>query len=73
MTISFVLCGLALAQHNSDNKNKDGSVDLYFGHKAAKGKEKNWISTNKGEGIQLFPDIRPCGKIFGSNLGVAEH
>jgi hypothetical protein len=30
-------------------KNKDGSVDLYFGPKAPKGHESNSIKTNKGE------------------------
>ena len=30
--------------------NADGSVDIYFGPKAPKGKEKNWIPTNPGEG-----------------------
>jgi hypothetical protein len=33
---------------NSNDKliyNKDGSVDLYFGPKAPKGKEANWIQT----------------------------
>jgi len=28
-------------------KNKDGSVDIYFGPKAPKGHEANWIPTNK--------------------------
>ena len=31
-------------------KNKDGSVDIYFGPTPPKGKEKNWIPTNPGEG-----------------------
>nr|WP_319396883.1 DUF1254 domain-containing protein [uncultured Desulfobacter sp.] len=31
-------------------KNKDGSVDLYFGPEAPKGKEKNWIPTVPGRG-----------------------
>jgi len=32
------------------DKNRDGSVDIYFGPEAPKGKEKNWIPTNPGEG-----------------------
>ena len=32
------------------DKNEDGSVDIYFGPKAPKGKEKNWIPTNPSEG-----------------------
>jgi hypothetical protein len=31
-------------------KNADGSVDLYFGPEAPKGKEKNWIPTVAGRG-----------------------
>jgi hypothetical protein len=31
-------------------KNDDGSVDLYFGPEAPKGKEKNWIPTAPGRG-----------------------
>jgi hypothetical protein len=30
-------------------KNADGSVDLYFGPKAPKGKEKNWVQTLSGK------------------------
>lgn len=30
--------------------NSDGSVDLYFGPTAPKGKEKNWIKTIPGRG-----------------------
>ena len=30
-------------------KNSDGSVDIYFGPKAPKGKEGNWIPTQKGQ------------------------
>jgi len=30
--------------------NKDGSVDIYFGPKAPKGKESNWIQTVPGKG-----------------------
>lgn len=31
-------------------KNDDGSVDIYFGPTAPKGKDQNWIPTNPGEG-----------------------
>lgn len=31
-------------------KNSDGSVDVYFGPKAPKGKETNWVQTNPGKG-----------------------
>ncbi len=39
-------------KNNSNDKliyNKDGSVDLYFGPKAPKGKEANWIQTVPGK------------------------
>jgi len=35
-------------------KNSDGSVDLYFGPKAPKGKEVNWIQTNPGESFFVY-------------------
>ena len=35
-------------------KNTDGSVDLYFGPEAPKGKENNWIQTNKGESFFMY-------------------
>jgi hypothetical protein len=35
-------------------KNADGSVDLYFGRKAPKGKESNWIQINKGESVFVY-------------------
>jgi hypothetical protein len=31
-------------------KNRDGSVDLYFGPKAPQSKEANWVQTNPGKG-----------------------
>jgi len=34
--------------------NNDGSVDLYFGPKAPKGKEANWVKTNPGNGFFLY-------------------
>jgi hypothetical protein len=37
-------------------KNKDGSVDIYIGPDAPKGKEKNWIPTVKGKA--WFPYFR---------------
>ena len=34
--------------------NSDGSVDLYFGPKAPKGKENNWIQSNKGQSFFVY-------------------
>lgn len=43
--------------------NKDGSVDLYFGPKAPKGKEGNWVQTNPGESyflyLRLYGPLKP--------------
>jgi hypothetical protein len=43
--------------------NKDGSVYLYFGPKAPKGKEKNWIQTVPGKGwfaiLRLYGPLEP--------------
>ena len=35
-------------------KNSDGSVDLYFGPEAPKGKENNWIQSNKGQSFFVY-------------------
>lgn len=35
-------------------KNSDGSVDLYFGPKPPKGKEINWIQTNKDQSFFVY-------------------
>ena len=44
-------------------KNDDGSVDLYFGPKAPKGKEQNWIPTVPGKGwftyLRLYAPTEP--------------
>jgi len=43
--------------------NRDGSVDLFFGPKAPKGKEKNWIQTVPGKGwfaiLRLYGPLEP--------------
>lgn len=43
--------------------NKDGSVDLYFGPKAPKGKEQNWIPTVPNQGffayLRLYAPLEP--------------
>jgi hypothetical protein len=35
-------------------KNADGSVDMYFGPVAPKGKEVNWIQTNEGQSFFVY-------------------
>ena len=43
--------------------NKDGSVDIYFGSKAPKGKESNWIQTKEGKAwfllLRLYGPLKP--------------
>jgi hypothetical protein len=41
--------------------NKEGSVDIYFGPKAPKGHEKNWIQTMPGKG--WFTILRMYGPL----------
>jgi hypothetical protein len=38
---------------NDPVANSDGSVDVYFGPKAPKGREKNWVPTNPDKGFFL--------------------
>ena len=46
-------------------KNADGSVDVYFGPKAPKGKESNWIPTEpKGRFEVLFRFYGPQKPLF---------
>ena len=46
-------------------KNTDGSVDIYFGPKAPKGFENNWIQTNAGKGwFPLFRFYGPTEAFF---------
>lgn len=46
-------------------KNEDGSVDLFFGPEAPKGKEKNWIPTAPGRGwFGLFRLYAPTEAYF---------
>ena len=43
--------------------NADGSVDVYFGPTAPKGKENNWIQTAPGKGffliLRLYAPLKP--------------
>ncbi len=46
-------------------KNSDGSVDLYFGPKAPKGKEANWVSTDPKRQFELmFRAYGPTNDFF---------
>lgn len=40
----------SVSQYTGPEVNTDGSVDIYFGPRAPKGKEKNWIATVEGRG-----------------------
>ena len=50
-------------QRNAIEENPDGSVDVYFGPKAPKGKEKNWIETVPGKSwfviLRLYGPLEP--------------
>jgi hypothetical protein len=46
----------SISQYTCPVANADGSVDIYFGPQAVKGKEKNWIKTVPGKG--WFPYLR---------------
>jgi hypothetical protein len=46
----------SVSQYTGPVANTDGSVDIYFGPLAPKGKEKNWIKTVPGKG--WFPYLR---------------
>jgi hypothetical protein len=46
----------SVSQYTGPVANADGSVDIYFGPQAPKGKEKNWIKTVPGKG--WFPYLR---------------
>lgn len=43
--------------------NPDGAIDLYFGPKAPKGKERNWIETDPAKGwtgiFRLYGPLEP--------------
>lgn len=52
-TRSIISSGVPKTSVSSSDKsqiNKDGSIDVYFGPKAPKGKESNWIKTVPGKG-----------------------
>ena len=42
------------SQNPDQQKNADGSVDLYFGPKAPAGKESNWIPTNPASKFEVM-------------------
>ena len=48
---------------NNQNVNPYGSVDIYFGPKPPKGKEKNWVQTIPGKScfiiLRLYGPLQP--------------
>ena len=46
----------SVSQYTGPVANADGSVDIYFGPQAPRGKEKNWVKTVPGKG--WFPYLR---------------
>jgi hypothetical protein len=55
-----------ISSHKEDIvKNKDGSIDVYFGPKAPKGHETNWVQTNPGKGwFTYFRFYEPTEPFF---------
>ena len=63
----------ALSSYDKLKKNKDGSVDLYFGPKAPKGKESNWIQTIPGRGWWVwFRFYSPTEAFFDKSWQLAD-
>lgn len=54
----------SLGSRDKPVQNADGSTDLYFGPKAPKGKEKNWLATVPGKGyfaiLRLYGPTAPA-------------
>ena len=66
MTRYLIQNGKEIADRSSRGdivKNKDGTVDIYFGPTAPKGREKNWIPTNPSEAwfayFRLYGPLEP--------------
>ncbi|MBB3314436.1 hypothetical protein FHT77_000278 [Rhizobium sp. BK181] len=54
-------------------KNSDGSIDLYFGPKAPKGKEANWVPTDpKGRFELMFRAYGPTKEFFDKKWVLAD-
>ena len=51
----------SLSTYDKPEANADGSVDVFFGPRAPKGKEKNWVKTVPGKG--WFPYLRLYGPL----------
>ncbi len=51
------------SEGNGPADNEDGSIDIYFGPKAPKGKKGNWIKTIPGKGfwliLRLYQPLKP--------------
>ena len=63
----------ALSFYDKFKKNKDGTVDLYFGPKAPKGKESNWIKTIPGRGWWVwFRFYSPTEAFFDKSWQLAD-
>ncbi len=51
----------SLSTYDEPDANADGSVDVFFGPRAPKGREKNWVKTLPGKG--WFPYLRLYGPL----------
>lgn len=60
---SLKIWPVKMAAYDNPLVNEDGSVDLFFGQEAPKGKEKKWVKTIPGEGweilLRLYGPLEP--------------
>ena len=53
----------SISTYDQPDVNPDGSVDISFGPRAPKGKEKNWVQTVPGRGwftiLRLYGPLEP--------------
>lgn len=53
----------SISTYDQPDVNPDGSVDISFGPRAPKGKEKNWVQTVPGRGhfvwVRLYGPLEP--------------
>ena len=59
----------SISTYDQPDVNPDGSVDISFGPRAPKGKEKNWVKTVPGRGWFTYPPpLRPAGAFLRADL-----
>jgi hypothetical protein len=64
--------GRSSRQLDEMNVNDDGSVDVYFGPKAPKGEESNWVSTGGEDFFLMFRLYGPGEAAFDKTWQLGE-